>query len=152
MLNSRSLVVLSAALSKLCLMLWPNPTQNRLTTQPARSTLSVSLAPGFHEDYWPSSPKLPATWCPLQQFNQTPKTRKYPLIRKYSPPLKIMLPPQIFIILSHKPLPSHIPLIHHLLLHLMPPTLSLHLLPYPSIYYLIPPLNASFLTCIRKVL
>jgi hypothetical protein len=88
------------------------PCPNQLTSQPARSSLSDSLAPGYRKESWPPCPKPPATRCPYNGSLKlpisklsTPENTK----QKSSPPFK-MLPPSKNNDPPCKTPPRHIPL------------------------------------------
>ena len=57
--------------------------KTEFSSLPARSSLSGSLAPGYHKDILAPMPKTPNNPMPLQWFTKTPNiktphTRKYP--------------------------------------------------------------------------
>jgi hypothetical protein len=144
--------MLTSPLTRLSSLLlpWSDATDqlcpNRLTSQPARSSLSGSLAPGNRKESWPPCPKPPANRRPLLLIHRNPpkpNSSHQPSPPKFphkNPPPKMLPPPQKNAF-HHKALPVIFPL-HRLFLSLI--SLSIYLLSYPLLFIILSYLILTF--------
>jgi hypothetical protein len=113
---------------------------------PARSSLSGSLAPGYHKDILAPVPKTPSK--PVPPASDSPNLQS-PNSSQRNPPQKyILLPPKCFLPPQKNDPPSRkTPPVISLLHRLSSPSLislSFYSMSYPLIYYLILLFNVSY--------